>query len=292
VPEAKVIVGVAGWVYDDWKDIVYPAAEKNKLRYLARYFDLVEINSSFYRPFKPSYSEKWLSDVSGNDRFRFAAKLWRRFTHETKTTYTRDEVSLVKDGLRPLKEAGKLVSLLIQFPFFFHFTPESKDLVRRIAEDFAEYPRVLEVRDISWGMGEAMEFIRGQGLNVACLDMPAAKRSFRARSLVTGSIGYMRMHGRHSEAWFSKDAGRDEKYDYNYSDGELEALLERIREMREHAQEVVVVWNNHPHGKAAANALQFLNKLTGEKVDAPHCLIETYPELRSIARTERRSLFD
>ena len=49
-------IGVAGWDYPDWVGTVYPARVRkgfDKLAYLTRFVDLVEINTSFYRPVAP-----------------------------------------------------------------------------------------------------------------------------------------------------------------------------------------------------------------------------------------------
>ena len=86
--ETDVLVGVAGWSYEDWKGVVYPPGERDKLSYMARYVNCIEINSSFYRPFPPRYAGKWLRDVSANDAFRFTAKLWRGFTPVSYTHLT------------------------------------------------------------------------------------------------------------------------------------------------------------------------------------------------------------
>jgi len=290
--EKDVLIGVAGWSYDDWKDVVYPAGERNKLSFMARFLDCVEINTSFYRPLSPSLAHKWLRDLSGNDRFRFTAKLWSGLTHGLDEPYQASEVPKVKEGFAVLQEAGKLVAILVQFPFYFRDGAESRDRLRRIAEDFAEFTKVLEVRDNSWSQPEALEFIKKLGLNVACLDMPLTRASFREKALVTGDTGYLRLHGRNYDAWFSKDAGRDERYDYLYCGDEMDGVVERIEKLRDMAQRVVVIWNNHFRGKAVVNAFESIHRLLGAKVDVPQPLLETYPQLREIAREQRGQLFE
>ena len=108
---------------------------------------------------------------------------------------------------------------------------------------------------------------------------------------MTGEIGYLRMHGRNYDAWFSKDAGRDEKYDYLYSEDELDSIMERIEKLREGARLVVVIWNNHFRGKAVTNAFQSLHHLLGEKLSVPPVLLKANPGLKNIAREEEGQLF-
>ena len=292
MPHSEMLVGVAGWSYGDWEDVVYPRSERDKLAYMARYLDCIEINTSFYRPVAPRMAEKWLRSIAQNPRFRFTAKLWQRFTHQTEEEYAPKDVEVFTEGLRPLTDAGKLMALLVQFPFFFRDSLLSRDLLSRIAGDFADYPRVLEVRDVSWSEPEALEFIRDLDMNIACLDMPLSKSAFRETALVTGPLGYLRMHGRNREAWFSKDAGRDEKYNYLYSGAELDQIIGRVEKMREVARLVVVIWNNHFRGQAAVNAFQALSRLLGRRVSVPELLRKSYPELRAISQEEGGSLFE
>lgn len=44
---SQVFIGIAGWSYPDWRRIVYPAGIKDPLRYLCKYVDCIEINSTF-----------------------------------------------------------------------------------------------------------------------------------------------------------------------------------------------------------------------------------------------------
>jgi len=274
----NVYVGVAGWSYEDWKDVVYPASEKNRLGYIAQFFDCVEINSSFYRPATQRMAEKWVQDVQENEAFMFSAKLYSRFTHDFEKAYPdQAEVNQVKQGFQPLQAAGRLLTLLIQFPFYFRDSEKSRERLKRIATDFAEFPKSVELRDSSWAQPDALAFLREQGLNVVCLDMPLTRRSFREKAVTTGDIGYLRLHGRNYDAWFNKEAERDQRYNYLYSGKEMDFTVHRIEELSAAAEKTVVVWNNHFHGKAAVNALQTLSRLKGAPVDAPEPLQKAYP---------------
>ena len=78
-------VGVAGWDYDDWWGPVYPDPAPlgfDPLAWLAGWFPLLEVNSTFYRPATAKTVRSWMARVSGQPDFRFTAKVWRRFTHE------------------------------------------------------------------------------------------------------------------------------------------------------------------------------------------------------------------
>jgi uncharacterized protein YecE (DUF72 family) len=80
-------VGVAGWDYRDWHGVLYPRPKPrgfDPVRFLARYVDVIEINSTFYRPPAASYVARWAERVVDLERFRYTAKLHRRFTHEVR----------------------------------------------------------------------------------------------------------------------------------------------------------------------------------------------------------------
>src|ERR1700692_2048869 len=79
-------VGTAGWSYKDWEGVFYPPGMSHRrehpLEYLARRFDVVEINTSFYGHIRPELAKLWVRKVAAvNPRFVFTAKLHRSFTH-------------------------------------------------------------------------------------------------------------------------------------------------------------------------------------------------------------------
>src|SRR5262252_8686540 len=82
---ANIYVGTAGWSYKDWEGIVYPAQIKKSehpVEYLARYVDVLEINTSFYGHIKPEWGKLWCRIArAANPHFVFTAKLNRAFTH-------------------------------------------------------------------------------------------------------------------------------------------------------------------------------------------------------------------
>ena len=91
-PGTHIRFGPAGWDYPDWAGKVYPAPKPkgfDPLRYLSRYFQTIEINSTFYRPATAEVARGWAQRVGERDQFRFTAKLWRRFTHERDRIYRR-----------------------------------------------------------------------------------------------------------------------------------------------------------------------------------------------------------
>jgi uncharacterized protein YecE (DUF72 family) len=280
----EVYVGTSGWSYPDWKGIVYPKSEARTgdLAYLSQYFDTVEINTTFYRPPNPAFCEKWLRDVKGNPRFKFTAKLWQRFTHERGERWRPDEVKLFKGGIAPLHENGKLGALLLQFPWAFPQTQESRSWLQGLTEAFSGLPLAVEVRHASWNSEEGMAFFRRLNLNFCNIDQPVTRTSIGPTSIATGPVAYYRFHGRNRENWFKKDAGRDARYDYLYSKRELSPWIEQVKAMQGQVRELYLMMNNHFKGQAPANALEILAALLEKPVAVPPLLVEAYPRLAKI----------
>ena len=271
---ADLRIGPAGWSYDDWVGKVYPdpaPAGFDALAFLSGIFDTIEINSTFYRPPPPRMSESWARRTP--DGFLFTVKAWERFTHDRETFSPADR-RVFEEGLAPILAAGKLGAVLLQFPWYFQDTPAGRDRIRRAVEAIGEWaPLVLEVRHRSWL--DALDFIREQRLSFCNIDQPRSSTSITGTNLVTGPVGYVRLHGRNAKAWFSKEAGRDQKYDYLYSPEELRAWAEAIGAME--TESLYVIANNHFQGKAVVNAIQLARAL-GKPVEAPEPLRSAYPE--------------
>ncbi|HEY6907835.1 MAG TPA: DUF72 domain-containing protein, partial [Myxococcales bacterium] len=222
--------GPAGWDYPDWAGKVYPKPKPGNfdpLRYIADYFQTVEINSTFYRPPSPAVARAWAKRVADQRDFRFTAKLWRRFTHERAEAWTGEEVDAVRAGLDPLAEAGRLGAVLLQFPWSFRNQEENREWLRDLLRAFAAYTLVVEVRHVSWNEPDFYaELARGR-VGIVNLDQPMFRNSLPPAARATSSVGYIRVHGRNYKDWFRKTAGRDERYDYLYSAAELKPWAER-----------------------------------------------------------------
>jgi uncharacterized protein YecE (DUF72 family) len=279
--EAVVRLGPAGWLYKDWEGIVYPS-EKPKgfdpLRYIADFFDTVEINSTFYGAPLPRTTTSWVNRVKDHRDFRFTAKLWKRFTHERDKAWTRGEVDQVRQGFDVMMDAGKLGAVLLQFPWSFKRSDETREWLGDVVRTFHMYPLVVEVRHTSWLAPEFLESLKEEGVGFVNIDQPMYHKSIGPSTHVTSSVGYVRVHGRNYKDWFREKATVEQRYDYLYKATELEPWAERAREIAAspESREVYVVTNNHYKGKAVANALMMKSMLAGAKVPAPSGIIDAY----------------
>ncbi len=286
-------IGIAGWDYADWDGIVYPKPSRrgfDRLAHVASYVDVIEINSSFYRPVAPRVAESWVRRTEHLSSFCFTAKSHRSWTHERPEDLPR-AVADTLDGLRPLREAGQLGALLVQFPQSFHFGASATSRLERILERVRDWPVVLELRHRSWEADEATRWVRDNSVGWCAVDQPRLGATARCLPLVTSGVGYLRMHGRNAENWFKPDAGRDARYDYMYTCDELMELAQPMREMATQAAEMFVIQNNHFRGQALANALQLKHLLQEPRPLAPEDLVALYPQLEPQVTVRRSKLF-
>src|SRR3972149_3961493 len=161
---AESRVGPAGWSYEDWAGIVYPAARPrgvHEATYLADYFDTIELNVTFYRTATPEMARSWVARVKANPRFLFTAKLWQQFTHERELTAAAERE--FRPGMEVLLAAGKLGALLAQFPWSFKNLPDNREYLEKLAERFRDFPLVVEVRHASWNQPAFYEWLGGGG---------------------------------------------------------------------------------------------------------------------------------
>jgi len=279
-------VGPAGWSYSDWAGIVYPARNRDGFHeavYLSEFFDTIEINTSFYYPLQPGHCRHWIELVSANPRFMFTTKLWQRFTHDQ--TFDSADERAVRAGFDVLRDAGKLGAVLLQFPFSFHRNEENSSYLMKLLKRFSGYPLAVEMRHASWNEKSFYASLHERGAGFCNIDQPVIGRSMKPSERATAGVAYVRLHGRRYDTWFSDDPATppSERYNYLYSEEELEPWAARIRHVAEGAASTFVINNNHFEGKAIVNALQLIHLLSGAKVKVPEPLRQHYPQLDRIA---------
>ena len=249
------------------------------MKFYARYFNAVEINSTFYRPCGAKTAESWAKRTP--DDFEFTVKVWQQFTHG-KTEWTTLEVENFKSGIAPLAEAEKLGCLLFQFPASFKHTTETMNRLTALLDIFQDYPKAVELRHRSWT--DVLPDLHDAGAAPTFIDEPKFKDSIRQDIAIPGSrLLYVRFHGRKFDKWW-RHQHRDERYDYLYSQEELQPYVVQLKSVLENKdiQRAYIFFNNHPGAKAVANAVMMRAQLDiPVKTELPDKLVETYPELIS-----------
>jgi len=304
----QLYIGPAGWSYPDWDGIVYPKRKPGRfdfLEYIASYFNLVEINNTFYRIPAPSMCSSWARRVDHHPGFQFTVKLFREFTHGSAPASERD-VTEFKRAVEPLQSNERLGAVLIQFPWSFRYSPANTRYVSELVEWLKPFRSAVEVRHAGWGSDEALAFFKDRGITMCGIDQPLIGRSLPPnRSVSNGAGAYFRLHGRNKVEWFKRGTNRDQRYDYLYSEEELSEWVERVKEVGTQTNRIHVVLNNHFRGQAVANALAIASMLSGKPVRAPSGILDRYPGFADLLEEDeeqkhkgpaeepgQRSLFD
>jgi len=262
-PGANIYIGTSGWSYPKgegtWQGFFYPAGKINELEYYSQFFDTVEVNSSFYRPPDPGIVYNWVKKTSPG--FRFAVKLWQKFTHPEMfkeatgevAAISQEDVDIFKSSLEPLAKAGKLGALLAQFPPSFKNTGYGKQIIGALAKTFGQYPLAVELRDRSWSDDvNTAALLRENNIAWVEIDEPKFASSVAAKVPVTADLAYFRFHGRNAKDWWTGNG--ETRYKYLYAPEEIDGLAERVKKAAEKTKMLFAFFNNHWQAYAPKNA--------------------------------------
>jgi uncharacterized protein YecE (DUF72 family) len=98
----------------------------------------------------------------------------------------------------------------------------------------------------------------------------------------TSDVGYVRFHGRATETWWEHQEA-SERYDYLYREGELKEWLPKIETLADKTKITFIFFNNHPRGKAPANAYLMKHHLGLPVGRVPRTLAEQFPFLKAFS---------
>ncbi|WCN84350.1 DUF72 domain-containing protein [Micromonospora sp. LH3U1] len=287
-----ILVGTASWtdrtlLDSGWYPQTADTPEK-RLAYYARQFPLVEVDATYYSPPAEATARLWADRTPVGFTFNVKAfslltghptrvnALYKDLRPETdkKNVYPDDLPAQAYEevwtrflsALDPLVEAGKLGSLLFQFPPWFTIKRANKQYLLEVAKRCAPLRPVYEFRHASWFDGdnadETLAFLREHKLPYVCVDMPQGHRSSLPPVLAaTADLAVVRFHG-HSDKWTSKDI--HEKFGYHYSKRELADWAPKLRELADEAAQTHVLMNNCYRDYAQTNAQQLTALLGGD----------------------------
>ena len=288
----QVRVGTASWtdrtlIESGW----YPPEANNpekRLRYYARQFPLVEVDATYYALPAEQTARAWAERTPPD--FTFNIKAFSLFTqHPTPVrafpadlresagqagkdrVYLKDVDPAVAEAawdrflaaLGPLRDAGKLGAILLQFPPWFPISRTAKSYILSCAQRIAPDRVCVEFRNRTWmtpeNQQETLQFLADHELPYVCVDMPQGyPSSIPPVMAATADLAVIRLHG-HSDKWDSKDI--HERFGYRYSETELAAWASQIRALADRADTTDVLFNNCYSDYAQVNAQQLATLL-------------------------------
>lgn len=234
-------IGTSGWVYDDWKGIVYreDASQQEWLGIYAESFATVEVNNTFYQLPGAETVRAWERRTPVD--FLFAVKANRYITHMKNLLEPEGPVERMMARLNVLGE--KLGPILFQLPPGWHVN------ARRLASFIDVLPQgqryVFEFRHESWYTGSVYGILE-ESASAFCIhdhkDAPSPQR-------VTADFVYVRFHGRQGS------------YEGKYTSTNLADWADTIAGWREQGLDVYGYFNNDFHGYAIENARELIELL-------------------------------
>lgn len=251
-------IGTSGYSYDDWIGPFYPEGtdKRDFLDFYARHFSCTEVNYTYYR--MPDAATLGAMAAKTPPDFRFVVKTHGSMTHERNADEADFEQFIA--ALDPLREEGKFICALAQFPWGFKLSQQNVDYLKRFRRMMRGVPVVIEFRNDSWIRDEMFAFLREAQFGFCCVDQPQPGGLIPPIAEATSSISYVRFHGRNADKWWKHDHAW-ERYDYLYSREELAAWVPNVKSIADDSAETCVFFNNHYGAQAVQNAQQFAELL-------------------------------
>ncbi len=273
-------------------------SSEQRLRFYASQFSCVEQDGAFYQLPSARNSSLWAERTP--DTFHFNIKAFRLFTgHQTPATslpaefvkslswyfdrkrniYYRDMPgelreelwSRFKQGIEPLRAAGKLVAVHFQFPPWVTPDREWYTHIEECAEHLAGFQLATEFRNAKWFDHEhsagTLAFEQQHNFAHVVLDMPQGFSNSVAPvwQVTSPDLAIFRLHGQNHESWNAKDLeAASDRFDYEYSDAELDAFVPKLRKLAEHASRVMAIVNVNKDDQGTRAAATLKAKLDAE----------------------------
>ena len=295
--DRRIVVGTSSWADPGFVEEWYPQGlpARDRLAWYAERFDAVEVNATFYAVPDGKTVERWVDQT--HDGFTFDVKLHRLLSRhsadlkslppdlrEQADTSGRGRVVLTPrieaavadamlEAVEPLKQADKLGAFLLQLTPAFG--PGDHDLseLDGLLERLAPHTVAIELRNRGWVRDKRIEQTLGwyedHGAAWVAVDAPPGDHvpiMPPIDAVTNEKLGYIRMHGRNTEGYLTGKSVA-ERFDWDYSDDELQEISERVDGMAEQAGEVHALFNNN-RGADAPSAAQRFRMLMGQ-TDGP-----------------------
>jgi uncharacterized protein YecE (DUF72 family) len=270
-------IGTCSWADESLLKYWYPReirSSEERLRYYAERFDTVEVDSTYYRLPEPETVGKWNERTPPD--FLFHVKAFGMMTRhpikldqlppELRDAAETDERGRVDrpprelrgevfarfhDALSPLRSAGKLGGILLQFPSYIVCKPRSFEYLEWAKEQLRGDEMLVEFRHRSWlddeNRARVLSFLEELGATHVIVDAPKteAKNLVPTVTALTSRTAYVRFHGRNASTWNIRGKSAAERFNYLYSDEELREWAEPLRELAGQAEQAFAMFNNN-----------------------------------------------
>jgi uncharacterized protein YecE (DUF72 family) len=236
-------VGTSGWMYRDWRGVIYPArlAQREWFAYYATMFDTVELNTTFYRLPPVETVEGWARQAPPG--FLYALKLGAFGSHRMKL---RDASSWLPNHVDRARRLGPALGpTLVQLPPRWHCNVERLDEFLSVAPRSMRW--AVELRDPSWLRDDVYDVLRRHDAALCLHDLLPG-----LPWMMTANWTYVRFHG---------PAALERKYVGRYGGRRLWRTAERLGRWLDDGHDVFAYFNNDYHGDAVRDATSLRDRL-------------------------------
>jgi uncharacterized protein YecE (DUF72 family) len=267
---ATVRLGTCSWADEGLVKRWYPrgvSSPASRLAYYAERFDVVEVDSPFYRLPSPETAGKWAERTP--DGFVFHVKASGEMTGHREAS-REDSFRAFRGALDPLERAGKLRGVLLQYPPRFVKSRAALGELTAAAPLLDPLVPLVEFRHRSWleedERADTFSFLERHGLAYVSVDSPRTRAGnvLPRVAAATHAVAYVRFHGRNWRTWNLKGRTSAERFDWMYDRAELEEWVEPLAGLARQADEVYALFNNNRYDYAPRSA-QLLRGLLDER---------------------------
>jgi uncharacterized protein YecE (DUF72 family) len=199
---------------------------------------------------------------SGNV-LKYSIKGHQSFTHSIELCQWKDAVKSFREALYPLQKAEALTTVLLEFPPTFNYNIDRRKYLASLIAEFGDVPLTVEFRNKAWHRESVYEGLRERGIAFCMVDTPGLAKLPQYAEIITAPLAYIRFHGRNAATWYGTNA-RD-RYDYLYSDEELETWKPRLISVSGKAKTTQIFFNNHAKGAATVDAKKLMTLFESEE---------------------------
>ena len=269
-------IGTSGYSYPSWVGDFYPRGTRPRqmLSYYAQQFPLVELNFTFYRP--PTTAMLARQAEQTPPGFQFLVKLPRSLSHEQTT----DDLSGFRRAALELRQRGQLLGLLCQLPQATHYKAPARRWLEFLAGELFDLGLAVEFRHRSWAVPDVAPWLAERHVDLVSVDVPELPGLYPRGMVRSGPTVYVRLHSRDAAKWYLAGADR---YDYDYTDGELQDWIDATEETARQAGvgRFLFLFNNCAGSLAAHNARR-LREMLGQQMPQSNVIAPTAPVERSL----------
>lgn len=295
LPGGRVLFGTTSWADRGLvaSGSFYPRKSmtaRERLGYYASRFPVTEVATTFRFPPTPDLAAQWVDRTP--DGFTFDIRVWSLLTgaptmpdslwpdlqgavparhHDSRRLYASHLPADVLDecwsrflhALEPLRAAGRLGVLVLQYPGWISPRPEAWAELALASRRLAGYRAAVEFRSPKWLAGDAdgaheaqLEWLEDHRLAYVCVDGPGqGPRAGCGIVAATADVAVVRFIGRRQvedQPWTSP---------YRYRRDELAGWRPRLRELAASSPEVHVIMDNCWGSDAVDNAIDLADIL-------------------------------